>query len=48
MDMSRARAIGFEPVISIEDGIKEVMDWYRENRNIVDKRYNVFAEDKLT
>lgn len=47
MDISRARAIGFQPVISIEEGIKEVMDWYRENRDIVNKRYNVFTEEKL-
>ncbi len=47
MDTNRARAIGFEPSISIEDGIKEVMNWYRENRDIVNKRYNVFNEDKL-
>ncbi len=46
MDMSRAKAMGFEPVISIEDGIKEVMDWYRDNRDIVNKRYNVFTENK--
>ena len=44
MDISRAKAIGFRPVISIEDGIKEVMKWYRENREIANKRYNVFTE----
>lgn len=44
MDISRAKAIGFQPIISIEDGIKEVMDWYRENKDIVNKRYNVFTE----
>ena len=44
MDISRAKTIGFQPIISIEEGIKEVMDWYRENRDIVDKRYNVFTE----
>jgi len=47
MDVSRAKAIGFEPVISIEEGIKEVMDWYRENRETADKRYNVFTEKKF-
>jgi len=47
MDVSRAKAIGFQPAISIEEGIKEVMDWYRENRDIVNKRYNVFTEKKL-
>lgn len=48
MDMTRARElIGFEPQISIEQGIKEVMAWYQKNRDIVDNRYNVFTEKKL-
>ncbi len=46
MDMSRALSIGFEPQISIEEGICEVMDWYGKNRGEVDKRYNVFRESK--
>lgn len=44
MDISRARAVGFEPRISIKEGIKEVMEWYRENKAIIGKRYNVFVE----
>jgi len=44
MDISRARSIGFAPQISIEEGIKETMDWYLKNKNIVDKRYNVFIK----
>ncbi len=33
LDMSRAKALlGFEPEISIEDGIKETMNWYKENK----------------
>lgn len=47
MDISRAKAIGFKPTISIEGGIKEVMDWYQENRDIVNKRYNVFTEKRF-
>lgn len=48
MDTSRAKSIGFTPKISIEEGIKEVMDWYLKNKNIVDKRrYNVFIEEKF-
>lgn len=47
MDISRAKAIGFNPSISIEKGIKEVMDWYRENKDIVNRRYNVFNEKKF-
>ena len=47
MDVSRAKTLlGFEPIISIEEGIKEVMAWYEENKDIVSKRYNVFTEEK--
>lgn len=46
MDISRAKAIGFQPMIPIEEGIREVMDWYRENRDIVNNRYNVFTAKK--
>jgi len=45
MDISRAKALGFRPSISIEEGIKEVMDWYEKNRDVVNRRYNVFAEN---
>ncbi len=47
MDISRAKAIGFQPTISIEEGIKEVMDWYRENKDVANKRYNIFTEEKF-
>ena len=46
MDISRATALGFRPMISIEEGIKETMEWYLQHRNIVEKRYNVFTENK--
>ena len=39
MDMSRAKSIGFKPEVTIEEGIKDVMNWYISNRDIVDKRY---------
>lgn len=43
MDVSKANIIGFKPIISIEDGIKETMQWYSKNKDIVSKRYNVFT-----
>jgi len=42
MDISKAKALGWQPEVSIEDGMREVMEWYRENKDIVEKRYNVF------
>ena len=47
MDISRAKAIGVQPMISIEEGIKEVVKWYRESKDIVGKRYNVFTEKRF-
>lgn len=47
LDISKAKSVGWEPKISIEEGIKGVMDWYKKNKDIVDKRYNVFVEGKL-
>ena len=45
MDISYARSLGFEPEIDITQGIEETVQWYRENREIVGKRYNVFLEE---
>lgn len=41
MDTTIAKSIGFKPEISLEDGISEVMQWYREYKDIVSKNYNV-------
>lgn len=46
MDLTRARSHGFEPTVSFADGIREVMDWYRANKGVAEKRYNVFTADK--
>ena len=46
MNIDYARSFGFEPEISIEEGIAETVQWYRENRDIVGRRYNVFLEEK--
>lgn len=46
MNIDYAKSFGFEPEIGIEEGIAETVKWYRENRDIVGKRYNVFHEDK--
>ena len=42
MDVSRAKAIGIEPKMSIEKGIHTVMEWYQQNREVIDRRFNVF------
>tara|TARA_Y100001973_G_C5192456_1_gene331872 strand:- start:1262 stop:2233 length:972 start_codon:yes stop_codon:yes gene_type:complete len=41
-DMSRARSYGFEPQISIEEGIRETIEWYLENKKKADLGKDVF------
>lgn len=44
MDMTRAHSYGFMPEISIEQGIKETINWFTQHSEIVDNRYNAFTE----
>lgn len=47
MDISRARALGFSPMVTIQGGIRETIEWYLENRETVSKRFNVFTENDV-
>ena len=42
MDISRANSLGFYPEISLDNGIREVVEWYSKNRRDLDKQYSVF------
>ena len=42
-DMTRANSYGFEPQITLEEGIKLTTEWYLNNKEILDKRYNAFV-----
>ncbi|QQG40407.1 MAG: NAD(P)-dependent oxidoreductase [Candidatus Levyibacteriota bacterium] len=45
MDMKRAKKLlGFKPIYSLEQGIKETIAWYLNNKDLLNKRYNVFRE----
>tara|TARA_Y100000590_G_scaffold470507_1_gene665831 strand:+ start:7617 stop:8597 length:981 start_codon:yes stop_codon:yes gene_type:complete len=44
MDVEKAKSYGIESKISIEEGIKETINWYINNKNNIDNRYNVFNE----
>ncbi|MBI5122589.1 NAD(P)-dependent oxidoreductase [Candidatus Roizmanbacteria bacterium] len=47
MDTTRAKnLLGFKPIVSLEQGIKETIEWYLKNKNLINKRYNVFNEKK--
>lgn len=47
MDMERAKSHGFEPQISMEEGIRETIEWYRENKEELHKRYNAFTDPDM-
>lgn len=42
LDTSRARSLGWEPIITLREGIKETVEWYRANKDKKDTRYNIF------
>lgn len=42
-DMTRANSYGFEPQTSLEEGIKLTTEWFLNNKDILDKRYNPFV-----
>lgn len=47
MDITRAKKIlSFTPRTSIQQGIKETVQWYRANADSTRKRYNVFYRQK--
>ena len=41
-DMERAKSHGFQPRISIEEGVKETIDWYLKNKSMADSGKDVF------
>ena len=41
-DMTRANSYGFWPEITIESGLQETISWFKENKDRVDERYDVF------
>jgi GDP-L-fucose synthase len=42
-DMTRAKSHGFDISVSLEEGIKRTTDWFLNNKEILDKRYNAFV-----
>jgi len=42
-DMTRAKSFGFNISVSLEEGIKRTTEWFLNNRDILDKRYNAFV-----
>ena len=44
MNTKRAKSYGIEAKISVRDGIKETIKWYKDNKNKQDIRYNSFTD----
>jgi GDP-L-fucose synthase len=44
MDMTRASGYGFKTEISLEEGIKETIAWYIQNKQQLSNRYNAFTD----
>jgi GDP-L-fucose synthase len=48
MDTTRATSFGFKFEKSLEDGIRETMQWYSDNRSVAGNRYNAFTDSAYT
>jgi len=42
-DMTRAKSYGFGISVPLEEGIKKTTEWFLNNKEILDKRYNAFV-----
>jgi len=42
-DMTRAKSYGFDISVSLDEGIKRTTEWFLNNKEILDKRYNAFV-----
>lgn len=47
MDMARAAKYGFQCEVSIEQGIRETIEWYVANKGDADKRYIAFNDPAM-
>ena len=42
--MTRAKSYGFDISVDLDEGIKRTTDWFINNKNILDQRYNAFVD----
>jgi GDP-L-fucose synthase len=42
-DMTRAKSYGFDISVSLDEGIKCTTEWFLNNKEMLDKRYNAFV-----
>lgn len=46
LNISRAQELGFKPQVTLEQGIKNTIEWYLSNRDETGKRYDIFNTPK--
>jgi GDP-L-fucose synthase len=46
LDISRLEKYGFKPSITLEQGVREVMQWYKDNRELAEKKPYVLTQNK--
>ncbi len=44
MDITRAKSLGFEPQVSLWEGLERTIKWYLGNKEMANRRYNAFAD----
>jgi len=44
LDVSRAQSHGIETTTSLEDGIRQTVDWFKDHRNEHATKHNAYAE----
>ncbi len=42
LDMKRAQSIGFTAETPLKEGLRKTLEWYRANKHLAERRYNVF------
>jgi len=43
MSMNKMNKYGFKSHTSLEEGVKKTTEWFLNNKDILDKRYNPFV-----
>ena len=43
-DMTKAKSYGFDISVDLDEGVKRTTEWFKENKEVIDNRYNAFVE----
>lgn len=45
LSMEKSNSLGFFPKVSIKEGIISAIEWFKQNKNIIDTRYNILNKN---